>query len=167
MKPIGCPMPGWMSGLRVSAPSISPHSARRVYLLATVLALLCGMVIYAFFRNINDIVLFHFFPKPGFLNRLPLHVNTDNFVISAFVFQGTDVLWLLSGLFLIRSIWLANKKWMHMYISFFFIIVIANEIIQISPNIPGTFDVFDLLFLGITAFLESVIYFLFIHRRIK
>jgi len=143
------------------------QSAKQVYRWAVVFTLLCGVTIYAFFREVSNFMLFHFFPKPGFLNRLPFHIDNKNLAISFLVFHCPDILWLLSGIFFIRSVWLADKKWMRIYIVVFLLIAIANELCQMSARIPGTFDVFDLLSLCITAFIESAVYHLFIHRRIS
>lgn len=148
-------------------PSIAVHSVRLMYCLAAVITLLAGITIYVFFRNVSNLVLFRFFPKPGFLTGLPLLVNTGNFAMYGLVFQGPHILWLLSGLFFIRSIWLTQKKQSQIYIAIFTTIAIANEFSQLSHNIPGTFDVRDVLSYGITAFVESVLYHHFIFRRIK
>jgi len=148
-------------------PSIPMQSAKQFYLWAALFTLLCGVAIYGFFRETSNFVLFWFFPKPCFLNVLPLHIDNRNIVMSFFFFHGPDVLWLLSGIFFIRSVWLADKKWMQIYIVGFSLIAIANELSQMSAGMPGTFDLFDLLSLCITAFVESALYRLFIHRRIK
>jgi len=124
------------------------------------------VAIYAFFREVSNFVLFNFFPKPCFFYRLPLHINNKNLAMSLLVFHGPDILWLLSGIFFIRSVWLTDKKWMRIYIVIFSLIAITNELSQMSARIPGTFDVFDLLSLCITAFMESAVYYFIIHRRI-
>jgi len=138
-----------------------------VYRWAAVLTLLCGMAIYAFFRNIDNMILFQFISKPGFLDVLRSNANAGNYAVSIFVFQGPDVLWFLSGVFFIRSIWLSKKEWMQIYILIFFATTMVNELAQISPYFPGTFDTMDILFLCITAFMESAAHnFLAYKRRI-
>jgi hypothetical protein len=92
-------------------------------------------------------------------------VNIDNYALSVLVFHGPDTLWFLTGLFFIRSIWLAKKEWMQLYIIIFTAIAIVMELTQILTYVPGTFDVFDILFLFITAFLESVLYNHFVNKR--
>jgi hypothetical protein len=137
-----------------------------VYRWAAVLALLCGAAIYAFFRNIDNMVLFRFISKPGFLDVLKPSINVGNIATSIFVFQGPDTLWFLSGLFFIRSIWLRKREWMQTYIVIFYAIAMVCELAQISPYVPGTFDIADILFLCITAFMEGVTYnFLVCKRR--
>ena len=143
------------------------QSAKRAYRWAAVFTLFCGVAIYAFFREVSNFLLFRFFPKPNLFSGLPLHIQNMNFAISFFIFHGPDVFWLLSGIFFIRSVWLVDKKWMQIYIVVFSLIAIANELSQISARMPGTFDLFDLLSLCIAAFMESAMYYLFIHRRIK
>jgi hypothetical protein len=156
-----------MCDSRAFDPSIPLQSAKQLYRCAAVFTLLCGVAVYTFFREVSNFVLFCFFPKPGFLNGLPLHIDNGNFAVSFFIFHCPDILWLLSGIFFIRSVWLADKKWMQIYIFVFSLAAVANELSQIPAGIPGTFDVFDLLSLCVTAFMESVLYHLFIHRRIK
>ena len=143
------------------------RSPRRTYLWAALVSMLAGMAIYAFFRNIDGLIVFRFLPKPGFLDGFPIPLNTENLFVYIFLFQRPDVLWFLSGLFIIRAIWIYKKKWMQIYIIAFSIIAITNELLQISPYIPGTFDILDLLFICISAFLESVFYYRIIFRRIK
>ena len=129
-----------------------------MYRWAAILTLLSGAAIYAFFRNTDSMILFRFIPKPGFLDALRHNVNVGDYAASVFVFQGPDTLWFLSGLFFIRSMWLSKKEWMQVYITVFSVIAIVYELAQISPYVPGTFDIKDILFLCITAFIESVIY---------
>jgi len=136
-----------------------------VYRWAAILALLCGVAIYVFFRNVDDMVLFRFISKPGFLDLLKPSVNIGNFATSFFVYQGPDMLWFLSGLFFIRSVWLEKMEWMQTYIIIFFAIAMVNELAQISPYVPGTFDIADILFLCITAFMEGVTYNFLVRKR--
>jgi len=137
---------------------MSHKKMNSVYRWAAILSLLCGTAIYAFFRNTGNMLLFRFISKPGFLDALRFSVNADNYAVSVFVFQGPDILWFLTGLFFIRSMWLSKKEWMRMYIIVFSVIAMVYELAQISPYVPGTFDIKDILFLCITAFIESVIY---------
>ena len=129
--------------------------------------MLGGMAIYALLRNVDSLILFRFFPKPGFLEAYPLKLNTGNIFVYIFVFQGPNILWLLTGLFTIRAIWIANRTWMQRYVIVFSVIAAAYELCQISPHFPGTFDILDVVLMCVTAFLESVIYIHFIDRRIK
>jgi hypothetical protein len=143
---------------------ISVHSLKLAYRKAAIISLFSGMAIYVFFRQINHIIFFQLFTKPAFLSGLPFYINSRNFALSFIVFQGPDILWLLCGLFFIRSVWIENKPWMQKYLTLFFIIAIVFELCQILPFFSGTFDIFDLLFLCITAFMESAIYNYFFRR---
>jgi hypothetical protein len=147
--------------------AVAPINLKLLYRCAAIFCLLGGTAIYIFFRNVDNLVLFHFFSKPGFLYGLPVSVHTGNVFVSVFVFQGPSILWLLSGLFIIRSIWLANKKWMQIYVISFAIITVVNELCQLLPYIPGVFDIRDLFALCITAFLESVTFNYLIGNRRK
>ena len=142
----------------------SVPSIKLAYRQASIISLFSGMAIYIFFRQIDHIIFFQLFTKPVFLSGLPFHINSRNFALSFIVFQGPDILWLLCGLFFIRSVWIENKLCMQKYVTLFFIIAIVFELCQILPCFPGTFDIFDLLFLCITAFVESEIYKYFFRR---
>jgi len=136
------------------------------YYIAAFLALLGGMAIYAFFRDINNMLLFHFFPNSPFLNSLYFPFKADSTWSNVLLYNLTDGLWCLSGLLIIRAIWLTNIRWSTIYGGIFIAMVLSFEALQLSGNIPGTFDVLDLAFMGIFAFLESIIFKLLIRRRI-
>jgi hypothetical protein len=124
-----------------------------------------SIAIYAFFRNIDNLVLFQFFPKPSFpaSPRVPLGTNT--ILGYLFVFNLPHGLWCLSGLSVIRAIWLTNTKWRAIYGGIFLAVISSLEISQLNEKIPGTFDVLDLTFYGVSAFLESIVFNMFIKRR--
>ena len=139
---------------------------RIVYFAAAFLFFLAGMAIYAFFRNLN-IMLFEFFPKPSFLSMLHFPVRADNIFLSMFIFNLPDGLWFLSGLLIIRVIWLANPKWTAVYIGIFSFIALSLEISQLFEGVSGTFDPLDILFMAFFAILESVIYNKFSKSKIS
>jgi hypothetical protein len=136
------------------------------YCLSALVAFLGGVAIYAFFRNLDNMVLFHYFPKPSFPATPRIPVKTDTTWGYLFVFNLPHGLWCLSGLLVIRAIWLGNTKWRAIYGGIFLVAVSSLEIMQLNKNIPGTFDVLDLASYGIFAFLESIIYNKFIKRRV-
>jgi hypothetical protein len=82
------------------------------------------------------------------------------------LFNLPDGLWFLSGLLLIRAIWLDNPKWRVIYFYIFFLIALFMEIIQIFEGIPGTFDFLDIGFMVFFALAESLIFNKFINRSI-
>jgi len=136
------------------------------YIIASFLALLAGIVIYAFFRNINNMALFRFITKPQFLGSLYNPIKTETIWSNMFIYNLPYGLWCLSGLFFIRSVWLQNKKWRKIYSYIFIVIVMSYVLLKIPEITPGTFDVLDLVFMVFFAFIESLIFKLFIDRRI-
>jgi len=129
-------------------------------------ALFSGIAVYVFFRN-HDMILFHFIPRPAFLNTLFIPVINDSITNSVLLFNLPDGLWFLSGLLFIRALWLTNAKWRTRYFGIFAAATLALEIGQIFPTVPGTFDALDVLLMGIFAFMEISIFNLFIKRRIR
>jgi len=135
------------------------------YCFASVLVFLFGMAIYIIFRN-HDVLLFQFFPKPLFLDTLRISVRSDNIFMSMFLFNLLDGLWFLSGLLVIRAVWLTDVKWRAIYCGIFTLLAFFMETAQIFDSIPGTFDILDLAFMAFFAFAESVIFNMFIKRRV-
>ena len=74
------------------------------------------------------------------------------------IYNLPDALWFLSGILFIRFLWFNDKKWQWIYIVCFYVIAAGIEFSQLSNNVPGTFDVLDLLFMGIAAFVEGLFY---------
>ena len=81
------------------------------------------------------------------------------------LFSLPDGLWFLSGLLFIRALWLTNAQWRNLYFGIFAAAAFVLEIGQNFSLMPGTFDALDILFMGIFAFMESVIFNLFVKRR--
>jgi len=136
---------------------------RLLYCAAGLATLFSGVAVYVFFRN-HDMVLFHFMPKPAFLNTLSIPTANDSMLSSVLLFNLPDGLWFLSGALFIRALWLANARWRAIYLGVFAAAALTLEIGQISSLISGTFDVLDLLFMGFFAFMESIIFNMFIRR---
>ena len=130
---------------------------RLTYCGAAFLAFFAGIAIYLFFRN-HDIALFQFLPTPSFLGSLRIPVRTDNILVSMFIFNLPHGLWCLAGLLVIRAVWLTNTKWRAIYAGLFVLIAFVMEISQLFGVIPGTFDVFDMAFVAIFCFAESLIF---------
>jgi len=137
-----------------------------VYYISAFVALMAGFAIYAFFRNIDNMILFQIFPKPENLNYLYFKVKTDTFWMYLFVFNLPHGLWCFSILLIIRAIWMHDNKWRIFYSGIFITAALSLEIAQLSETMPGTFDVFDLASYVFFAFVESIIFNLFIKRRI-
>jgi hypothetical protein len=139
--------------------------SKRFYGIASIVSLALGMGIYFFFRNSN-MLLFQYLPKPAFLNDVYIPVK-HSFFSSLFLFNLPDALWFLSGILFLRFLWFNNEKWQKIYILCFYGIAAIFEISQLSNNIPGTFDVLDLLFFVITAFVEGLLYKISVRRSLK
>jgi len=137
---------------------------KRAYYIASPVVFIGGTAIYAFFRNINNMILFRFLPKPSFLGSLYIPIKTDSILFYMFIYNLTYGLWCLSGLLLVRAIWLHNTKWRVIYGGIFITVVMSYVLLKIPGIIPGTFDVLDLIFMGFFAFLESIIFNMFIRR---
>jgi len=138
---------------------------RILFCLSAFFVFLGGLAIYVFFRNLN-IAIFQFIPKPLFLDTLHVSLKTDNILVSMFLYNLPDGLWFLSGILVIRAIWLTNQKWRLIYFCVFSFIALTMEIIQIFKSIPGTFDLLDIAFMAFFAFVESIIFYKFVKGRI-
>ena len=136
------------------------------YCFSSVGAFFGGVAIYAFFRNINNMTLFRFFPKPLFLVSLYNPIKTESIWSNMFIYNLPYGLWCLSGLLLLRGVWLDNVKWRAIYSGIFIAIVMSYVILKLPGITPGTFDVLDLIFMGLFAFIESIIFNMFIRRKI-
>jgi hypothetical protein len=138
-------------------------TTKRFYGLASVISLLLGMGIYLFFRNAN-MLIFELIPKPEFFQKLYIPLKHSLFS-SLLLYNLPDALWFLSGILFLRFLWFHNEKWQRIYILCFYGIAVIFEISQLSENVPGTFDWLDLLFMGVTAFVEGLLYKFFARRR--
>ena len=146
---------------------INPHEKiQLIYCFIAFMAFIGGVLIYVFFRDTGNLVVFKFFPKPSFLELLSAPVKPDTLPGYLFVFNLPHGLWCLSGLIVIRVIWLTNFKWRVIYGCIFLVVISALEISQLSAKRNGVFDVFDLASYGFFAFVESLAYNKFIRRRI-
>jgi len=138
-------------------------SFRLVYCLAAFAAFGGGVAIYAFFRNIDYMVIFRYVPKPSFPTTT---LCTDTPWGYIFVFNLPHGLWCLSGLLVIRAVWPTNTKWRAVYGGIFVAAASSVEIMQLGEVMPGTFDLLDLASYGIAAFSESVTYNKFTKRSV-
>jgi hypothetical protein len=138
---------------------------RAFYGIFSFLTLIAGIGIYLFFRDLNNIVLFAWMPKPEFFGNVLVPLKPS--VLANFLkFHLPDMLWFLSGILFFRFIWFYKAKTQKVYIFCFCGIGVILETSQLSKNIPGTFDWLDLLFMGIGAFVEGLLYKFFIVRRL-
>jgi hypothetical protein len=141
------------------------NKIRTSYGLLSILFLISGMVIYLLFRNVNNMLLFSWLPKPEFLNTKLVQIKPSVFS-NILLYNIPDTLWFLSAILFLRCLWFYKTKEQTVYILCFYGIGLAFEISQISEKVLGTFDWLDLLFMGIGAFVEGLLYKKFILRRL-
>jgi len=137
---------------------------RMLYGLLSIFTLLTGIVIYLLFRDLNNMIIFSWIPRPQLYETVLLQLKPSIF-LNFLRFNLPDMLWFISGILLFRFIWFYYKKEQTVYIWCFYCTGFVFEISQLSKKISGTFDWLDLLFLGIGAFVESLLYKKFILRR--
>ena len=138
---------------------------RLFYGLLSLAALLTGIAIYLLFRDLNNIVLFSWIPQPELLKTvlIPLKPSVPaNFLR----YHLPDTLWFVSAILFFRFLWFYKVKTQTAYIGCFYCLALVLEISQLSEKVPGTFDWFDLLFMGIGAFVEGLLYKFCIKRRL-
>jgi hypothetical protein len=108
-------------------------------------------------------ILFVWIPKPVFTGTVLLPLKPSVFS-NILTFNLPDALWFLSAILFLRFIWFYKTKIQKAYIHFFYTIAAILEISQLSKKVPGTFDWMDLLFMGICAFVEGLLYNIFTRR---
>jgi len=139
-------------------------NVKLIYGLLSLFTLIMGICIYLLFRDINNMILFKFIPKPEFTKNILIQFKPSlfSYVIK---YNFPYILWFLSGISLIRFIWFYNFKMQNIYVLCFYFICLIYVLCKISNKFPGTFDWLDLLFIGIVAFVESFLYKKIIIRR--
>jgi len=111
-------------------------------------------------------LIFAWIPQLDFLKDIYYPLE-PSIITSIFLYNLPDALWFLSGILFIRFLWFGKYKQQNIYLICFYVIGAIFEISQLSTYIPGTFDWLDLLFMGIAAFIEGLLYrFLFKRRMI-
>ncbi|MCL2193739.1 MAG: hypothetical protein FWB78_10125 [Treponema sp.] len=145
---------------------VTTRNIKLLYSFAALVAFVGGLAIYALFRNTDNMVLFRYFPRPLFLDTLHIPIGTDTPWGYLFAFNLPHGLWCLSALLVIRAVWLTNVKWRAVYAGVFLVAASLAEIVQLSANVPGTFDLGDLASYGIAAFVESLAYNKITKRRV-
>ena len=137
---------------------------RLFYGLLSIISLVIGMFIYFLFRDLNKMILFLWMPKPAFTGTVLIQLK-PSFFSNIFLYNLPDMLWFLSAILFLRFIWFYKNKIQKIYISCFYAIAAIFEISQLSEKVPGTFDFLDLLFMGISALFEGLLYKIRFTRR--
>jgi len=139
---------------------------RITYGLLSSLFLIIGIVIYLLFRDLSNLIFFTWVPKPEFVGNLFIQLPPSVFT-SVLRHNMAGMLWLVAGILFFRFIWFYRVAAQKVYIWCFCGIAALLEIGQLSARIPGTFDLLDLLFMGIGAFVEGLLYNIYVKRRIE
>lgn len=128
---------------------------RICYLIFSVLFLLTGVFFYLLIRDSN-ILFFEWFK----LNRndIPFFIQNHN-LNDVLVYNIPGGLWALSGVMLIRIVWINKIRICNIYILSFLSIAVFLEVLQLIKNIPGTFDFLDIITMCSFALLEQFIFF--------
>jgi hypothetical protein len=130
------------------------NAARLAWIIAGICSLVFGVLIYYFFRTRELLLLNWFTIKIDNSALLPKQGPFWSF----FAYNLPDGLWLISGFMLIKAIWWNEGKFYHVYKNIFCLSAFGFELLQILPNIPGTFDVLDLILMMTICFLESILH---------
>ena len=138
---------------------------RVLYGLYSLFSLVLGICIYLFFRDLNNMIIFMFIPKPEFTKTVLIELKPSIFTY-VLKYNFPYMFWFLSGILFMRFIWFFNYKVQKIYIVCFYAICFIYVFCKLSEKFPGTFDWLDLLFMGIGAFVEGLLYRNFILRRI-
>ena len=124
-----------------------------------------GIGVYLLFRDISSLVFLSFVPVPEFARDVFIQLPPS--ILSDIVLDNlAGMLWFVSGILFLRTIWFYKPNVQRVYVWGFYAIAVMIEISQLSGRVQGTFDVLDLLFMGIGAFVEGLLYKTFVKRRI-
>jgi hypothetical protein len=139
---------------------------RKTYGLLSFFALLGGITIYILFRNTNNLLIFEWIPilKIADIGAIRLKPSVFSYILR---YNLPDMLWFLSGIMLLRCIWFHRREIQRIYVFCFYGMGLFFELSQLSMAMPGTFDPLDLLFMGIGAGFEGLIYCFFIRKKIQ
>jgi len=141
--------------------------ARAVYGLLSPLFLVAGMLVYFLFRDWGSLIFFAWIPIPipESAGSAIIHLAPSAFSY-VLKYNLAGMLWFVSGILFFRFVWFHRAKVQKAYVGCFYGLGAALEISQLSQRVPGTFDPLDLLFMGIGAFVEGLLYNVFVERRI-
>ena len=133
------------------------NKVRSFYGFLSLLSLIMGMCIYLFFRDLNNMIIFKFIVKPEFAKNVLIKLK-PSMLAYIIKYNFPYMLWFLSGILLMRFIWFFNYKVQKIYVFCLYCIGFIYVLCKISIKFPGTFDCLDLIFMGIGAFVESLLY---------
>lgn len=134
---------------------------KRLYVILALVSLIVGCFMYFLFRDISQLLFFKWFEKLRGVQTPFIKTYPKNWFFLFLAFYVPDILWFLSGVFLLRFLWFSDRKLCAKYIIAFYFLAIAFEFAQMFKWIPGTFDWMDIASLSATAILEGVVYTFF------
>jgi len=138
---------------------------RGAYALLSALFLIMGMCIYLLFRDLTNIIFFVWMPKPESVGNITVHLPPSIFS-NVLRHNLAGMFWFVSGILFFRFVWFHRAKTQRAYIWGFYGLGVILEASQLSEKIPGTFDLLDLLFMGIGALVEGLLYRFLLIRRL-
>jgi hypothetical protein len=127
------------------------------YLITSIFTLVIGFVLYVFFRG-KELLFYKFINKLGFKNIVFQDWNIDTTIPDIIKYNVPDGLWLLSGIFIIRWIWLRQNIISSIYVSVFFLCALVFETLQYYGVINGTYDRVDIIVLAVAYSTEELLY---------
>ena len=125
-------------------------------------------VAYLLFRDLSSLVFFAWIPMPipEFSRNVIIQLPEASPLFYVIRFNLNGMFWLVSGVLFLRCVLFYRIKAQRIYIWGFYAFGAIQEIAQVSENVPGTFDPLDLLFMGIGAFVEGLLYNFSVKRTI-
>lgn len=136
-------------------------NVKLTYFLLSAFALSAGFFCYYLFRSSNILLINILDLKLTFKN---LNI-TENYFSYFLKYNLCDGLWILSGILFLRFIWFDNRVICKYYIVVFIGIALLLELLQLIDNIPGTFDITDMLTMASFALLEQCLNNFFTKQR--
>jgi len=138
---------------------------RTTYGLLSLLLLVMGILVYFLFRNWGDLILFEWIPRPKSAGNAVFHLTPSVFSC-VLQYNLAGMLWFVSGILFFRFVWFHRSREQKIYIWCFYGAGVLLEISQLSARVPGTFDLWDLFFMGLGVFVEGLLHRLFVERRV-
>jgi len=136
-------------------------NVKLTYFILSLAALSIGFLCYYFFRDSN-LIIYNIFNINITHNELYL---SGSFLSYFLKYNLCDGLWILSGILFFRFLWFDSPLICKYYIFVFIGIALLMELLQLIDNIPGTFDLMDVLTMASFALLEQCINNIFTKQR--
>ena len=138
--------------------------ARRIiFFYSAVVCLGLGSIIYILFRP-TSLLMFHWANLLGLMEPIEimrLWAGNGKNLAPWFVYSLPFALWVSAYLFFIKVVWWKPTSWVrHMWFWIVPLIAVNSEFCQYFHIIPGTFDILDILTVGVgTALVFAMLVF--------